>query len=229
MSELLSLIRAPAIAFIGGFLVIGGWIYAPQLSGLLPGFSSGTSSTSSSASSGGSWFADANRLGRPETAPVLRGCIARMLDLGRGEKVEPGVVYSMLKAGSMQASISALAGKSNMWSGNQTVMLAASWGELASCIYAQDDRELCDADNRAAMVEATTKFFTFAKQTEISKPPISGRDAQVLSNFGDRLSNALRNHRRYGTLIAADYGSFAPPEIARIMREEKQTRDICKR
>jgi hypothetical protein len=152
-----------------------------------------------------------------------------MLDLGRGEKVEPGVVYSMLKAGSMQASISALAGKSNMWSGNQTVMLAASWGELASCIYAQDDRELCDPDNRAAMVEATTKFFAFAKQTETSKPPISGRDAQVLSNFGDRLVNALRNHRRYGTLIAADFGSFAPPEIARIMREEKQTRDICKR
>jgi hypothetical protein len=229
MSGVLSVIRAPALAFIGSFLVVGGWFWAPQLSRLISGFSSGTSSTPSSASSGGSWFADANRLGRPETAPVLRSCVARMLDLGRGEKIEPGAVYSMLKAGSMQASISALAGRSNAWTGNQTVMLAASWGELASCIYAQDDRELCDPDNRAAMVEATTKFFGFAKQTETSKPPISGGDAQVLANFGDRLSNALKNHRRYGTLTAADFGSFAPPEIARIMREEKQTRDICKR
>jgi hypothetical protein len=230
MSGVLSLIRAPAVAFIGAFLVVGGWFWAPQLSRLMPGFSSSSSSASSSIDSGGSWFAGSNRLGRPETAPVLRTCIARMVDFGRrAEKIEPGAVYSMLKAGSMQASMSALAGRSDPWTGNQTVMLAASWGELASCIYAQDDRELCDPDNRAAMVEATTKFFAFTKQTETSKPPISARDAQVLSNFGDRLSNALKNHRRYGTLVASDFGSLAPPEITRIMSEEKQTREICKR
>jgi hypothetical protein len=229
MSELLSLIRAPAIAFIGSFLVVGGWFWGPQLLKLMPGLSSGGSSSSSSASSGGSWFADVNRLGRPETAPVLRICVARMLDLGRYDKIEPSAMYSMLKAGSLQASISGLAGKSNAWTGNQTTTLAATWGELASCIYAQDDRELCDPDNRAAMVEATTKFFAFTKQTATSKPPISASDAQVLSNFSDRLLNALKNHRRYGTLIAADFGSFASPEITRIMREEQQTRDICKR
>jgi hypothetical protein len=229
MSELLSLIRAPAVAFIGGFLVIGGWIWAPQLSKLIPSLSSGASSSTSSASSGGSWFAGASRLGRPETAPVLRICMVRMLDLGRADKVEPSAVYSMLKAGSMQASMSTLAGRSDAWTGNQTTRLAATWGELASCIYAQDDRELCDPDNRAAMAEATTKFFGFAKQAETSKPPISASDAQVLSNFSDRLLNALKNHRRYGTLIAADFGSFASPEIMRIMREEQQTSDICKK
>ena len=78
MGGVFSLIRAPAIAFFGGFLVVGGWIWAPQISSLLPGFSSGVSS----AGSGGSWFADANRLGRPETAPVVRSCIFRVLDLG---------------------------------------------------------------------------------------------------------------------------------------------------
>ena len=66
-------------------------------------------------------------------------------------------------------------------------------------------------------------------QTEMSKPPISGGDARIIENFGDRLLNALKNHRRYGTLVAGDFSSFAPPEIMRIMREEKQTRDICKR
>jgi hypothetical protein len=100
---------------------------------------------------------------------------------------------------------------------------------LASCIYAQDDRELCDPDNRAAMVEATTKFFAFAKQAEASKPPISTGDARVIEDFSDKLLNALKNHRRYGTLVAADFGSFAAPEIMRVMREEKETRDICKR
>jgi hypothetical protein len=100
---------------------------------------------------------------------------------------------------------------------------------LAECIYAQDDRELCDPDNRAAMVEATTKFFAFAKQAEASKPPISAEAARVIENYSDKLLSALKNHRRYGTLVAADFGSFAAPEITRIMREEKETRDICKR
>ena len=129
----------------------------------------------------------------------------------------------------MQANVSSLVGKSDERSDNQTAFLAAKWGELASCIYAQDDRELCDPDNRAAMVEATTKFFAFAKQAEASKPPISAGDARVIKNISDRLLNALKNHRRYGTLVAADFGSFAAPEIMRIMREEKETRDICKR
>lgn len=133
------------------------------------------------------------------------------------------------RAGTLQANVTSLAGKRDAWAGNQKLSLATGWGELATCIYAQDDRELCDPDNRAAMVEATTKFFSFAKQTEMSQPPISSRDAQVLANFSDRLLNALKNHRRYGTLVAGDFGGFASPEIARIMREEKQTSDICKK
>ena len=225
MSDVLSLIRVPLFAFLGGFLVVGGWIWGPQLWRQMPSFSWG----SSSSSSGGSWFGDANRLGRPETAPVLRGCVTRMLDLGRNDKIEPSAVYSMLKAGSMQLGVATLAGGANARMGNQTVRMAAIWGELASCIYAQDDRELCDPDNRAVMVEATTKFFAFARQTETAKPPISASDAQVLSNFSDRLSNALRNHRRYGTLTPSDFGSFAAPEITRVMREEKQTSDICRK
>jgi len=214
------------LAFVGGFLAVGGWIWAPQISRLMPSFSSGTSS----AGSGGSWFADANRLGRPEVAPVVRSCIFRVLDLGPdATKMEPSAGYFILKAGSMQASVSAMIGKSDRWSENQTINLATSWGQLANCIYAQDDRELCDADNRAAMVEATTKFFAFAKQAEASKPPIPADEARVIENLGDKLLDALKNHRRYGTLVAADFSSFAAPEIMRIMREEKETRDICKR
>jgi hypothetical protein len=214
------------LAFVGGFLAVGGWIWAPQISKLMPSFSSGTSS----AGSGGSWFADANRLGRPEVAPVVRSCIFRVVDVGPdAEKMEPSAGYFILKAGSMQANVSAMIGKSDRWSENQTVNLATSWGQLANCIYAQDDRELCDPDNRAAMVEATTKFFAFAKQAEASKPPIPADDARVIENLSDKLLGALKNHRRYGTLVAADFSSFAAPEIMRIMREEKETRDICKR
>jgi hypothetical protein len=38
-----------------------------------------------------------------------------------------------------------------------------------------------------------------------------------------------RGFLRYATLVAGDFGSFAPPEIMRILREEQQTRDICKK
>jgi hypothetical protein len=215
------------LAFVGGFLAVGGWIWAPQISRLMPSFSSGTSS----AGSGGSWFADANRLGRPEVAPVVRSCIFRVVDVGPdATKMEPSAGYFILKAGSMQASVSAMVGKpEDSRSEFRMVLSAVKWGELASCIYAQDDRELCDPDNRAAMVEATTKFFAFAKQAEASKPPIPADDARVIENLGDKLLGALKNHRRYGTLVAADFSSFAAPEIMRVMREEKETRDICKR
>jgi hypothetical protein len=186
MSGVLSLIRAPAIAFIGSFLVVGGWIWAPQISRLMPSFSSG----SSSAGSGGSWFAGINRLGRPETAPVVRSCIFRVVDVGGDARIEPSAAYFILKAGTMQANVATLVGELPMQSENRTLGLATKWGELATCIYAQDDRQLCDPDNRAAMVEATTNFFTFAKRAEAARPLISGSDAQLLGYLGDRLSAA---------------------------------------
>jgi hypothetical protein len=178
-----------------------------------------------------SLFADANRLGRPEVAPVVRSCIFRVVDVGpEAAKMEPSAGYFILKAGSMQASVSAMVGKpEDSRSDFRMVLSAVKWGELASCIYAQDDRELCDPDNRAAMVEATTKFFAFAKQAEASKSSIPVGEARTIENFSDKLLDALKNHRRYGTLVAADFSSFAAPEIMRIMREEKETRDICKR
>jgi len=211
------------LAFVGGFLAIGGWIWAPKISSAMSSFVSVGPSVS--------LFADANRLGRPEVAPVVRSCIFRVVDVGPDAmKMEPSAGYFILKAGSMQASVAALAGKpEDSRSEFRTVLSAIKWGELAECIYALDDRELCDPDNRAAMVEATTKFFAFAKQAEASKPPIPADAARVIENSSDKLLNALKNHRRYGTLVAADFSSFAAPEIMRIMREEKETRDICKR
>jgi hypothetical protein len=211
------------LAFVGGFLVVGSWIWAPQISSAMSGFVS--------VGPGVSLFADANRLGRPEVAPVVRSCIFRVVDVGANAvKMEPSAGYFILKAGSMQASVSSLAGKpGDSRSEFQAILMAMKWGELADCIYAQDDRELCDPDNRAAMVEATTKFFAFAKQAEASKPSIPADAARAVENVSDKLLNALKNHRRYGTLVAADFGSFAAPEIMRVMREEKETRDICKR
>ena len=48
------------LAFAGGFLVVGGWIWAPNISSAMSSFVSVGPSVS--------LFADANRLGRPEVA-----------------------------------------------------------------------------------------------------------------------------------------------------------------
>ncbi|QDW36249.1 hypothetical protein FFI89_003290 [Bradyrhizobium sp. KBS0727] len=178
-----------------------------------------------------SLFADSSRLGRPEVAPVVRTCIFRVVDVGSEvNKIEPSAGYFILKAGTMQSNISVLAGKQeDPRSEFRTVSVALKWGELAECIYEQDDRELCDPDNRAAMVEATTKFFASAKQIDTSKSGIPASAARTLENLSDKLLNALKNHRHYGTLVAADFSSFAAPEILRVMNQEKQNRDICKR
>lgn len=210
------------LAFVGGFLAVGAWIWAPKVSSAVSGIASvGPSSVP--------LFADAKRIGRPETAPVIRGCIARIMDFGPDQKVEPSAAYSMLKMGSMQADVGAMIGKSEREADRLIVTLAVKWGELANCIYTQDDRELCDRDNRAAAVETTTKFFAYAKQAEAIKAKGPGAEARGLDGITDRLLLMLRNHRHYGTLVAGDFSSFAAPEIMRIMREEKQTRDICKR
>lgn len=211
------------LAFVGGFLVVGGWIWAPQLSSVISSFVSARPSVS--------LLADANRLGRPAVAPVIRSCILRVLDVGPDMMMmEPSAGYALLKAGTMQANISALVGKrEDSSSEDDRVSVAITWGELAKCINEQDDHELCDPDSRAAMVEATTKFFAFAKQAEGSKPTIPADAARDMENLSEKLLDGLKNHRRYGTLVAADFGIFAAPEIMRVMREEKETSDICKR
>ena len=209
------------LAFVGGFLAVGAWIWAPQISNAVSSLVSGAPSVS--------LFADASRIGRPENAPAIRGCVARVLDLGPDQKLEPSAMYFILKSGGMQVNVASMLGKSNRDSESQTINLASKWGELASCIFAQEDRELCNPDNRAAAVEAASKFFAYAKQAEAAKSTISADEARAFEIFSDRLLLMLKNHRRYGTLVAADFSSFASPEIMRAMREEKQTRDICKR
>jgi hypothetical protein len=234
MGEFFSLIRAPAVAFLGSFLAVGGWMWWPQISKLIPGLSSSNWFASSGApSSGGSWFTEINRVGRPENAAVVRSCIFGVVDVGGDARVEPSAAYFTLKGDPTYAAITAGVGSVSVLSEeNPAVGLAAKWGKLATCIYAQDDRALCDPDNRAAAVEVTEKFLRFATQADLARPLISGSDAQMIRNLVDRVSGALRKQRRHGTLVAGDFGSFgsfALPEVARIMGEEKQTGDICKK
>src|SRR5437879_10960894 len=87
-------------------------------------------------------------------------------------------------------------------------MIASKWGQLAICIYVKENRTLCEPDNRAAAVEASTKFLLFAKQaaSPTSTAAISASDAPVIEGMSDRLLSEIKSNRRDGTLIAADLG-----------------------
>ena len=219
IGDILRLIRAPAIAFAGGFLVVGAWKLAPMVPNLWP------------IDAGTSFFADGGRIGYPASAPVVRSCIFDVLDLGRDVNMEPSAAYAILKAGTMQAGFSAMLGRPDPGLGtDQTSMVASKWGQLANCIFAKENRELCDPDNRAAAVEASTKFFLFAKQAASPKSTaISASDARVIEGMSDRVLSEIKSNRRDGTLVAGDFGLSIPDEVGKIMREEKQGRDICKR
>jgi hypothetical protein len=54
------LIRAPAIAFAAGFLVVGAWKLTPMVPNLWP------------VDTGRSFFADGGRIGYPASAPLVR-------------------------------------------------------------------------------------------------------------------------------------------------------------
>ena len=213
-ADIFRLVRAPAIAFVGGFLVVGAWKLMPMLPNLLP------------IDTGTSFFSDGGRVGYPASAPVVRSCIFDVLDLDRDVRMEPSAAYAILKAGTMQAGFGAMLGRPDSRPGsNQTTMVASKWGQLATCIYAKENRTLCDPDNRAAAVEASTKFFLFAKQAASA----SASDAAAIENMSDRVLREIKSNRRDGTLIAADFGLSIPDEVGKIMREEKPGRDICKR
>jgi hypothetical protein len=47
--------------------------------------------------------------------------------------------------------------------------------------------------------------------------------------MSDRVLSEIKSNRRDGTLVAGDFGLSIPDEVGKIMREEKQGRDICKR
>jgi hypothetical protein len=155
---------------------------------------------------------------------------------------EPGDLYRILKAGSFVSRLSALGGQPQRVA--DPLGLAILWGDVADCVYRQNGRALCDADNRALAVEAAN---TFVRQLRISSAPQTGDavastfaavqgngrvrsavyEVQALHAVAERMLSALRNRVEEGRLIAADFGFSAAPEVKNILGETATTRNAC--
>jgi hypothetical protein len=181
-----------------------------------------------------------HRVGRAETAPLLKLCVPfSRLGFDHVDKVPPGDLYRILQTASGFSRVASVAGiKQNAV---DEARFAAVWADVADCIYRQNGWMLCDPDNRALAIEAaTTLIRQLSAATKADKQP-DPREKKAFSMSAQERAYALRNadsikarvlaslrtHASEGRLIASDFGLFTPSELTKAVSETKVTRDAC--
>ncbi len=184
--------------------------------------------------------ASSHRVGRAETAPLLKLCVPfSRLGFDNVDKVPPGDLYRILQTASGFSRVASLAGiKQNAVDDAQ---FAAVWGDVADCIYRQNGWMLCDPDNRALAIEAATTLIRQLSAATKADKQADSREKKSFSMSAQERAYALRNadaikarvlaslrtHASEGRLIAADFGLFTPSAITQAVKETKVTRDAC--
>ena len=236
----LPIILGAVIAFGIGLLGVSGVVRAPNL------FPAKTQTAPHDAKPAEvSIDTSARRVGRAETAPLLKMCMPmHKLGFGPDTPIAAGDLYRILQTGSAVSRIASAAGiKQNAV---DDAGFATLWAEVADCIYRQNGWMICDPDNRALAVEAATTLVRQASAaTKSAKTPdtsdfgktmatIQGKHApnrdylvQSANAAKGRVLSGLRNYAADGRLTSSDFGMFAPSEITQVLRETKVTRDAC--
>lgn len=234
----LPIILAAAIAFGIGLLGVSGIVRAPTLlqakTQLMPVAPRDT------ASAGVTINTSLQRIGRAETAPLLKLCVPfSRLGFDHVDKVPPGDLYRILQTASGFSRVASVAGiKQNAV---DEARFAAVWGDVADCIYRQNGWMLCDPDNRALAIEAATTLIRQLSAATKADKQADPREKKSFSMSAQERAYALRNadaikarvlaslrtHASEGRLIAADFGLFAPSAITQAVKETKVARDAC--
>lgn len=167
------------------------------------------------------------RLGRAETAPLLKICVTKdLLGIDADQEIEAGTILEILNAANTAGRVTAIfGGKPN----SNAVGLAAKWGEVADCANRQSSWMLCDIDNRALAIQATNTFVRHADQI-LAQPAnyaAGNSDVQVLRSLRDRVLGAVRSRVKTGVLIAADFSPFAPTAVRQALSEIKPNENAC--
>lgn len=168
-----------------------------------------------------------NRMGRAETAPLLKVCVTKdLLGIDPDQEIEAGTIFEILNAANTAGRVTAIFGnKPN----SNAVGLAAKWGEIADCATRQNSWTLCDIDNRALAVQATNTFMRHVDQ--ILAQPASyaagNSDVQMLRSLRDRVLGAVQNRVKTGALITSDFAPFAPTAVRQVLSETKTTENAC--
>jgi hypothetical protein len=243
-SSPLPIIIGAVIAFGIGMLGVSGIVRAPAL------FQSKTQTvqvTPRDATPEVSVDTSGRRIGRAETAPLLKTCMSLQKfgigGFGKDMPIEAGDLYRILQTGSTAMSIASMAGAKPDAMG--TAGFATMWADVADCIYRQNGWMICDPDNRALAVEAAITLVRQASAAvKSAKTPdsdfaktvatIQGKNApqreymvQSANAAKARVLSGLRTYVADGRLTSSDFGLFAPSEITQVIRDTKVTRDAC--
>lgn len=238
----LSIVLGVVIAFGVGLLGVAGLIKAPSfMQAERQAFAAATKPADDTINSASGNFAGAGgrRIGRAETAPLLKSCVPfAKFGIDKIDQVSPAELYRLLQSTSRVSRFAAMAKVSQK--GFESDRFATVWAEVADCVYKQNGWVFCDQDNRALAVEAATTFLrqldvTEKERTETSEntranPRRRENVSYAIQNANaikDRMLSSLRYRVAEGRLVASDFGMFAPPEISQIMRDTKVTGSGC--
>lgn len=167
------------------------------------------------------------RIGRAATAPLLKLCVTRsMFGLDDDQDIEPTHLLDVLNASATAGRVTATFGGKPR---NETVNLAAMWGEVADCVYRQNSWQLCDIDNRALAVQAANTFVRQTDQvaTQAAKIGATAGDIQALTSTRDRVVEALQSRVNSGAMIASDFAPFAPAAVRAALGKTRTGGNAC--
>jgi hypothetical protein len=219
-STLLPTVAGAAACFVISALAVLYWDKIPGPSQWMPMLTGSAESSNTPSFSG-------DRVGRSETAPLLKTCVTKnVLAVDPGREIEPGILFQFLVAARTQGRVTAALGAPPQHS---AVEVATKWGAVADCVYRSDSRDLCDIDNRALAVQTANTFLVQADQ--ISSNPASFAadlgEVGALTQVQSRVLDSLKYLAEKGVLIAPDFAPFAPTAVRQAFANVKPEQNAC--
>lgn len=163
--------------------------------------------------------ASRNRIGRAEVAPLFSACahaVPQLQDLGPKTEVNPQILGFLMNA-----------------SFNNPEGFVSMFGPMLLCALEHDPTAICDADNRAMVVDGVNRFLRSAERILASDVPAkrgAGSDDLTLGqvqSLRDRIAYAVEKQARDGRLIKSDFGWFPAAAVTKIFETAKPARDAC--
>jgi hypothetical protein len=219
-SALLQTMAGAAACFIISALAVLYWEKIPAPNQWMPMLTGSAESSNTPSFSG-------DRVGRSETAPLLKTCVTKkVLAVDPGREIEPGILFQFLVAARAQGRVTAALGAPPQHS---AVEVATKWGDVADCVYRADSRDLCDIDNRALAVQAANTFLVQADQIASNPASFAADLGEVgaLSQVQSRVLESLKYLAVKGVLIASDFAPFAPTPVRRAFADIKPEQNAC--
>jgi hypothetical protein len=166
------------------------------------------------------------RIGQPDKAPILHVCTS--LSKALIDRGDTRTIYLMARTRHVPPAMLARAvmmhDESSSWSGRPAPAI--------ECILTRDRAAVCNPDNRALAIEFLADFLDNARRAEPELANIPAAKRALFEQASGiaarpRVLDALRDHLREGRLTAADFGTFAPPEVKEAIAAVKPVRDAC--